>query len=124
MDEGPEDEGNGTGYIDTRPPRGQQHDPAFIRLISQWVGDCCEKDANSWVGSTALFQSWSAWCLIDQDYIGSIRVLSMTLENIGWVKRRNPAKTLNGFVGWKLRVVPRPRTYKEPDIRDGYWKNP
>ena len=66
-----------------------------------WIEDCCVKDPLAWTSSTDLFQSWTAYCTANGQYIGSLKALSQKLLNNNYEKKRKPEA--NGFYGLKLK---------------------
>ena len=73
--------------------------------MARWIKECCEPGSD-WIGTMELYASWKNWSEAHGEFTGSVRVFSIYLEKRGWVKRRNSAKTLNGFIGWKLKSAP------------------
>jgi phage/plasmid-associated DNA primase len=74
-------------------------------VIGEWLEDCFEPDAYGWVSSTDFFNSWQPWAEARQEWVGSVKRLSMKLEDRGLIKRRNKEQTQNGFAGWRLKKL-------------------
>ena len=72
-------------------------------VIGEWLEDCFERDAYGWVSSTDFFNSWQPWAEARQEWVGSVKRLSMKLEDRGLIKCRNKEQTQNGFAGWRLK---------------------
>jgi putative DNA primase/helicase len=73
-------------------------------VIGEWLEECCERDAHGWVSSTDLFNSWKPWAEARQEWVGSVKSLSSSLEDRGLRYCRNKEQTRHGFAGWRLKV--------------------
>jgi putative DNA primase/helicase len=72
--------------------------------IANWFADSCECDPRSYVNSSVLFGSWSAWCERSNESPGSQKGFSDKLEAKGFRKDRlGKAAGGRGFHG--IRVV-------------------
>jgi hypothetical protein len=81
---------------------------------TQWIRDSLRRDPYNWVGTAALYASWKAWMEARELTPGSMRRFSIRLQNMGFHRRRNSAKTNHGFVGWQIISRPdQPRPQQE-----------
>jgi hypothetical protein len=75
--------------------------PALAPL-DQWIEACCERDSG-WIGTAALYASWTAWTKEHKEFTGSVSRFSVALRRRGWVKLRSRDQKKQGFAGWRLK---------------------
>jgi putative DNA primase/helicase len=75
-------------------------------ILGEWIDECCIRDANAWESSTALFNSWKAWAVGREEWIGSEKTFSAKLEDRGeFTRRKNREQTKRGFAGLRLKTT-------------------
>jgi putative DNA primase/helicase len=77
--------------------------------IAAWIDEKCERDANAWAPSSALFASWSTWASAAGETIGTQKKLTLSLEARGFTTKKT--REAKGLIG--LRVL----TEEPPDDR-------
>jgi putative DNA primase/helicase len=75
-------------------------------VLGEWRDECCVKDAQAWVSTTDLFNSWKPWAEEREERPGSETTFAARLEDRGMRRERNKDRTKRGFAGWKLKVQP------------------
>ncbi len=70
--------------------------------IGQWMHECLETDAQSWVGTLELFSSWQSWAVRNNEYVGDTKRLKDQLEQRGCKPKRNSKPDRLGFRGLKI----------------------
>jgi putative DNA primase/helicase len=69
--------------------------------FAAWIEDKCERDANSFSTSTALFSSWSEWATANGEFVGSVKRFGAALEARGFTPLRKMDG--RGFAGLKFK---------------------
>ena len=70
--------------------------------LAAWIDERCERDANAWEPLTALYGSWSDWCVKAGEFAGTNRRFADNLESKGFADhRRNVGR---GFFGLRIKV--------------------
>jgi putative DNA primase/helicase len=73
-------------------------------ILGEWLGECCELDANAWTSTTDLFDSWKQWATVRDEWIGSVKTFSQRLEDRGkFTRRKSKDQTQRGFAGLQLK---------------------
>ena len=85
-------------------------------ILGEWLDETCVRDANAWVGSIDLFNSWQPWAEEREEWVGSVKTLSAKLEDRGEFRAgRNKEKTKRGFYGLRLREGTGPKEFFKPE---------
>lgn len=79
-----------------------------------WAEECCARMPDAWESGADLFASWKAWAERAQEFVGSQKRFSQTLEARGVRPHRHGSGT-RGFNG--LRVIRVATSYHEGDER-------
>lgn len=90
----------------TPPPAVKDATAAYLEAedaTAAWLEECCERDAQSWETSTALFISWKTWAERAGEFAGSTKRFVQTLESRGFQPKKT--RTGRGFDGLKLIAV-------------------
>jgi putative DNA primase/helicase len=77
----------------------QEHD-----AIAAWIEEMCERDANAWERSAALFGSWKAWAERSGEPVGDTKRFRDRLESRGVHHRREPGTGRTGYQGLRLQI--------------------
>ena len=72
--------------------------------ISAWIEEKCERDAQAWEPSSALFASWKSWADIHGEHGGTNRRFTQALEVRCFHQQRTTQA--RGWVGLRLRPEP------------------
>ena len=91
-----------------RPDSVQAATKAYFEdqdLFGQWLGDACAVDKTSWATTSALFESWSTFAVINGEKAGSIKSFSATMVKRGFLPDRRwiDGKTQRLFLGLSVR---------------------
>lgn len=70
--------------------------------LGRWIDERCETgNQNHWAGSTELFNSWKAWAEANNEFAGSMKRFSETLNTRGFEKNSNGKA--RGFRGIRIQ---------------------
>jgi putative DNA primase/helicase len=74
--------------------------------LAAWMDEKCERKADAWASSSALFACWSAWATAAGENPGNSKRFAQALESRGFIpnRQRNEGSNLRGFDG--LRLIP------------------
>src|SRR5262249_2378215 len=72
-------------------------------VLGEWLEECCVRDAQGWVSTRDLFNSWKLWAEARQEHVGSVKSFSARVEDRGLIKSRDKERTQRGFSGWRLK---------------------
>lgn len=78
--------------------------------VANWIAERCELGGGPFVASVTLYTDWREWCETRNEFAGSIKNFSQTLDSIPGVTRDRTA-TVRGFKGIRLRSG-----YNPPDL--------
>ena len=70
-------------------------------VISAWIEERCELDANSWEPSATLFPSWKKWAELSGEFVGSQKQFGEKLETKGIIPARKHGGR-RGYSGIRL----------------------
>jgi putative DNA primase/helicase len=68
--------------------------------IGRWIEDCCQRERTYEAAKAELFQSWSAWCALNQEPAGTMRPFVDNLEARGFRSTRTSSVRL--LIGLRL----------------------
>jgi putative DNA primase/helicase len=72
--------------------------------VSQWLDECCARDASYAEESSALFANWKNWAETRGEFIGSQKRLAQALETLGFVAFLHHTTRRAMFRGLALRA--------------------
>jgi putative DNA primase/helicase len=78
--------------------------------VTAWLEEACERDANAWESSSALFASWKTSAEKAGEHPGTMKRLVQNLEARGFVPRRRANG--RGFEGVRIKQI---------DLSAAYW---
>jgi putative DNA primase/helicase len=68
-------------------------------LVEQWLDECTARDPQAFTTTGSLFASWKVWSEARNQYVGSAREFSATLEDRGFVPdRKNYGRGFQGLI--------------------------
>lgn len=71
--------------------------------LQQWIDDCCDLNRAGFTTSKALFYSWSKWCELSGEYVGTMKRLMAKLESRG-IATGQKFKGARGCLGIKIKT--------------------
>jgi putative DNA primase/helicase len=80
--------------------------------LAAWIDHKCDRSANAWASSSALFASWSSWATTAGENPGNSKRFSQALESRGFTPNRqrvDGSNPIRGFDG--LRLIPEPEEW-------------
>ena len=66
-------------------------------VLARWIDERCKLSKANWAAASALFADWRQWCDENQEYAGSQKRFSESLESRGFVPNRT--MIARGFLG-------------------------
>ena len=73
-----------------------------------WMEDCTAPDPNAWEPTRALFSSWKRWADAAQEFVGSQKRFAQTLEERGFMAKRQGGTGIRGYLGSRLKDATEP----------------
>jgi putative DNA primase/helicase len=72
--------------------------------LAAWLDECCERDANAWERSQALFANWKAWAERSGHFVGDTKTFRDRLDGRDGIEHRlEPGTKRAGYQGARLK---------------------